>query len=254
MTSQYDQPFFQSNYGDFSQPGGGAPGGAAAPPDYSNFAAPSGQQPNQFYNQGSYSAPPPTQPDQYTGSIMQPDQPASVGSTGFDDEPPLLEELGINFDHIYQKSISVLNPTKPADSHIMDDTDLAGPLVVCIVLGMTLLLSGKVQFGYIYGMGVLGSGCMYALLNLMSTCGVTVSTVISVLGYCLLPMLILAAISVLISLQGIVGTVLAVLVILWCSVSASKLFVAALVMESQQLLVAYPCCLLYGVFALLTVF
>ena len=63
------------------------------------------------------------------------------------------------------------------------------------------LQSGKVQFGYIYGVGVLGSACMYALLNLMSTMGVSISTVISVLGYCLLPMLLLAGVSVLLSLQ-----------------------------------------------------
>ena len=51
-----------------------------------------------------------------------------------------------------------------------------------------------------------------------------------------------------------VGTLLTIAIIAWCSYSASKLFVAALVMHDQQLLVAYPCALLYGVFALLTVF
>jgi hypothetical protein len=30
--------------------------------------------------------------------------------TDFDSEPPLLEELGINFDHIKKKTIAVLNP------------------------------------------------------------------------------------------------------------------------------------------------
>jgi hypothetical protein len=44
------------------------------------------------------------------------------------------------------------------------------------------------------------------------------------------------------------------LAILWCSLSASKLFVTALSMDHQQPLVAYPCALLYGVFALLTIF
>ena len=47
---------------------------------------------------------------------------------------------------------------------------------------------------------------------------------------------------------------LAGLTILWCSLSASKLFVTALVMDHQQPLVGYPCALLYGVFALLTIF
>nr|XP_010781360.1 PREDICTED: serologically defined colon cancer antigen 8 homolog [Notothenia coriiceps] len=54
--------------------------------------------------------------------------------------------------------------------------------------------------------------------------------------------------------RGFLGTVLAVLGISWCSLSASKIFISTLAMEGQQLLVAYPCALLYGLFALLTVF
>ena len=54
--------------------------------------------------------------------------------------------------------------------------------------------------------------------------------------------------------RGMIGTVLTGIAILWCAVSASKLFVTALSMDHQQLLVAYPCALLYGVFALITIF
>ena len=55
-------------------------------------------------------------------------------------------------------------------------------------------------------------------------------------------------------LRGVVGMVLSLAIIIWCSYSASKLFVSVLAMDSQQLLVAYPCALLYAVFTLLTVF
>lgn len=54
--------------------------------------------------------------------------------------------------------------------------------------------------------------------------------------------------------RGLLGTLLAVLGICWCSFSASKIFISTLAMDGQQLLVAYPCALLYGMFALLTVF
>ena len=49
-------------------------------------------------------------------------------------------------------------------------------------------------------------------------------------------------------------TLVALLAVAWCSLSASNLFVTAFDMEHQQLLVAYPCSLLYGLFALITVF
>ncbi|XP_030306105.1 protein YIPF7 isoform X1 [Calypte anna] len=195
----------------------------------------------------------------YTGQILQPTQSPDTLShlsytDGFDEEPPLLEELGINFEHIWQKTLTVLNPMKPADGSIMNETDLTGPVVFCLALGATLLLAGKVHFSYVYGMSAIGCLAMHALLNLMSVSGVSHGCVASVLGYCLLPMVILSSTAVVFSLQGTLGTLLAVFIIGWCSLSASKIFTSALAMEGQQLLIAYPCALLYGLFALLTVF
>ncbi|XP_069620159.1 protein YIPF5 isoform X1 [Ranitomeya imitator] len=196
----------------------------------------------------------------YTGQIYQPTHtytptsPDSVYGSSFDDEPPLLEELGINFDHIWQKTLTVLHPLKVADGSIMNETDLTGPMVFCLAFGATLLLAGKIQFGYVYGISAIGCLGMFCLLNLMSMTGVSFGCVSSVLGYCLLPMIILSGFAVVFSLQGIVGVLLTALIIGWCSFSASKIFISALAMEGQQLLVAYPCALLYGVFALISVF
>lgn len=209
------------------------------------------------YDQQQYSAP---QPQVFSPNFAEPPKVGVPNSrdgsyTNFDDEPPLLEELGINFDHITLTTKTVLNPLSQTDASIMDDSDLAGPLVFCIAFGCFLLLSGKVHgFGYIYGVGVLGCLCMYAVLNLMSMTGVTLTCTISVLGYCLLPMVMLSGVSVVFTLTGTMGTILTGIIIVWCSFSASKLFVTVLAMDHQQPLVAYPCALLYGVFALLTVF
>lgn len=49
-------------------------------------------------------------------------------------------ELGINFDHIWQKTLTVLHPLKAADGSIMNETDLAGPIIFCLAFGATLLL------------------------------------------------------------------------------------------------------------------
>ncbi|XP_018419987.1 PREDICTED: protein YIPF7 [Nanorana parkeri] len=175
-------------------------------------------------------------------------------SDNFEDEPPLLEELGINFNHIWQKTLTVLKPWKPADGSIMNETDLTGPLMFSFALGSALLLAGKIHFGYMYTMSIFGCLGIHALLNLMSITGVSHGCVASVLGYCLLPMVILSCFAIIFSLQGIAGTILATAIIGWCSFSASKIFISTLAMEGQQLLIAYPCALLYGLFALLTVF
>ncbi|XP_030628684.1 protein YIPF7 isoform X2 [Chanos chanos] len=239
---QYDQDFYQSGYYidgqgqelyDYDS--------AYSSPDYQDVGV-------------SHYAPQMDTP--YTGQVFQPAAPSGspAYTDSFEEEPPLLEELGINFDHIWQKTLTVLNPLKPADGSIMNETDLTGPILFCIALGATLLMAGKAHFGYVYGISALGCVGMYCLLNLMSSYSVSCGCVASVLGYCLLPMVALSAFAVIYSLQGLLGTLLALCVICWCSLSASKIFTSTLDMGGQQLLVAYPCALLYGVFALLTVF
>lgn len=252
----FNTDFYQSSYSVDDQ---GQQGGYG----YSNTEDPYNKQYGQYdYSQPmGYAAPgmvPAQQP--YTGQIYQPTPtfaPApsqSMYSSSFDDEPPLLEELGINFDHIWQKTLTVLHPMKAADGSIMNETDLTGPMVFCLAFGATLLLAGKIQFGYVYGISAIGCLGMYCLLNLMSMTGVSFGCVASVLGYCLLPMIILSSFGIIFSLQGMMGIIISATIIGWCSLSASKIFISALAMDGQQLLVAYPCGLLYGVFALISVF
>lgn len=173
------------------------------------------------------------------------------------DEPPLLEELGINFDQIMQKTLAVIIPFKKTEQSILHESDLTGPLVFCFAFGMFLLLSGKLHFSYIYGIGIVGCLSVYFLLNLMSPTQTSISFIctVSVLGYSLLPMVVLSGLAVIFKLSsGIIGNFFAMTAVLWCALSASKLFVTALALQRQQPLIAYPCALLYGVFALLTVF
>ncbi|XP_030384304.1 protein YIPF5 [Scaptodrosophila lebanonensis] len=198
-------------------------------------------------------------PTAYTENTYAQDKSYKQGGDGagneFDDEPPLLEELGINPNHIFQKTLAVLNPLRGTEQQILQDTDMAGPLVFCLALGGFLLLSGKVTFSYIYGIGVMGCIFFYCLLSLMVTrAQVTFGAVASVLGYCLLPMVVLSGINILITIQGTLGLIVSGISILWCAISASKLFATAFSMDHQQLLIAYPCAVLYGGFALITIY
>ncbi|EPE07208.1 golgi family membrane protein [Ophiostoma piceae UAMH 11346] len=53
----------------------------------------------------------------------------------------------------------------------MDDSDLAGPIIFFLLFGTFLLFSGKVHFGYIYGLALLGSISLHIILSLMSPDG-----------------------------------------------------------------------------------
>lgn len=132
---------------------------------------------------------------------------SAFGTGGFPDEPGLMEELGVNLPHILDKSLTVLNPLHrysahhTHDAHMMDDTDLAGPLIFCFAFGMLLLLAGKSQFGYIYGVALMGDLSIYLLLNMMSEKGIDAYRVASVLGYCILPLTLLSFVAVFVTLE-----------------------------------------------------
>ena len=74
-------------------------------------------------------------------------------------------------------------------------------VILYSLLTCSLVQSGKPQFGYIYGVGLLGSASIYTLLNLMSEQGIDAYRVASVLGYCLLPMVGVGALSILVALE-----------------------------------------------------
>jgi len=132
--------------------------------------------------------------------------------------------------------------------------------------------SGKPQFNYIYGIALLGSGSIYTLLNLMAEQGIDAFRVMSVLGYCLLPIVGVGALSIIVTLEyvchvstcrslaltkessGLLGYLVSFLSVLWSTYSASGIFVTVLRMSDQRLLVAYPVALFYGCFALFSVF
>jgi len=187
--------------------------------------------------------------------------PPTYNQYDFENEPPLLEELGINLSHITTKSLAVMLPVKYAknaiDESIMEDNDLAGPLAFGLLLAVELLLSGKIHFGYIYGFGLFGCIATTLMLNLMSPTGsISVWTVVSILGYSLLPVNMLAAVNVFyrIKYMNAVGVILAALTIGWCTISSTRLVERGFGMRNQRYLIGYPNALLYSAFVMLTIF
>lgn len=217
----------------------------------------------QQYSDPSQQYPDPNQ--QYYPNIFTPSPiPAELAPPGDSefDEPPLLDELEIYPDRILKKTLAVLNPFHSQSvvddaSYLLRDTDIAGPIAFCLTLAIFLFLSGnKAHFGYVYGLSLLSVILMYFLLSLMSRAdGVfTLLSVASVLGYCLLPMVALAGLGVLTSLEGPLGLSLAGLAVLWSTLSASRLFITMSGDAEQRPLIAYPCALVNGIFALIVVF
>ncbi|KAK0388066.1 hypothetical protein NLU13_4310 [Sarocladium strictum] len=201
---------------------------------------------------------------------------AAFSTEGYDGEPPLLEELGVNFGHIQAKTLAVLNPFRHIDQHLMDDSDLAGPVLFFLLFGTFLLFSGKVHFGYIYGLALLGSCSLHLILSLMSptdaqqqqlqqssypqyteagpqssdpnhaghgghfSATLTFPRSASVLGYCLLPLVATSLFGIVLPMDTPFGIVLTSAAILW--------------MKGMRALVAYPLALFYVGFGIMGIF
>jgi protein YIPF5/7 len=188
-------------------------------------------------------------------------------------EPPLLEELGVHFDHIIVKTKAVILPFSRFQSNnnsnntmldpaeICKEADLAGPLAFCLLLGAEMVFMGKLQFGVIYGFGMFGCVSMTLIVNLMSpTEPISIWTVTSVLGYALLPVNGLALVKVFFMNQytGInfvtLGRILAIITVAWSTTASTRLLEVGCGLRDQRYLIAYPVALLYCAFVLITIF
>ena len=169
-------------------------------------------------------------------------------------DPPLLEELGINPQNIKNKIIGVIT-LKRIDKKFLEDSDMAGPLLIFLLFAFSSVLQYKINFGYIYGISVFGSILVFLLLNLMSkNDGILLYNTISVLGYCLIPIVLLSFIAVFLDMKNIVGGICAALAIILASLNASRFFEIGLDMHSQRWIIFYPVALFYTCFVLVTVY
>lgn len=152
----------------------------------------------------------------------------------------------------------------------MDDSDLAGPILAFLLFGLFLLFSGKVHFGYIYGLGALGSVTLWFIFSLMAppvpaettsdghrpnlSSTLTFARSASILGYCLLPLVLVSLLGIVVPMDSIFGYLLTSLAIAWSSFSSSAMFTSVGRMHDMRLLVAYPLALFYVGFGIMAIF
>lgn len=157
--------------------------------------------------------------------------------------------------------------------------------------GIFLLFSGKVNFGYIYGLGALGSIMLWFIFSLMApivpveatsteqdhrrqlSSTLTFARSASILGYCLcvshrplprttcmvadtssLPLVLVSLLGIILPMDNILGYLLTSFAIAWSSVSSSAMFTAVGRMHEMRLLVAYPSALFYTGFGIMAIF
>lgn len=251
----------------------------------SNFDTPSN---NSSFPTNPFASSPTTQQ-------QRPTSPSMTGQGNFEpivDTVPLLEELGINLKDIFYKSYFVLNPagktrralaagqiSSSVDTQqgyaLLCEQDLSGPILFALLLGLILLLQGlrveinnvvgKLHFNYIYGQFVLGTILIFGLVHLMAHKSVSLSHTMTVLGYCLLPMVLSSFVHTIViplvakTIPSLIlphasYTAMNAISIIWSTFSATQWMATIFDMREQSFLIAYPVFLFYSTFALLCFF
>lgn len=83
---------------------------------------------------------------------------------------------------------------------------------------------------------------------------IPVYDVMSILGYGLLPMLVLGLVNIFIHLKGPLGLVLGVVCTAWSAYASTMFFEVVMKLHNKKWLVAYPVFLFYLTFVLITIF
>lgn len=182
----------------------------------------------------------------------------------FEDEAPLLEELGINIQHILLKIKAVVLPftrfggDQIDPSVICQDGDIVGPVFLLLLLGGEMVLTGKIQFGFIYIYALFGTMMMTIVVNLISPNDpVSFFTVFSIMGYSILPVNVLALVKVFIMNlihMDTFGNILGGLTILWSTFASTRLLEQGCGLDSQRYLIFYPLFLFFSAFVMMTIF
>ncbi|XP_061337342.1 uncharacterized protein LOC133284357 [Gastrolobium bilobum] len=181
---------------------------------------------------------------------------SSKSISNFDDEPPLLEELGINTKQIWNKTTSILNPFRVAKPNLHEEADLSGPVLLVMAFGLFQLLAGKIHFGIILGWVTVSALFVYVVFNMLAGRNGTLDLYrcVSLIGYCMLPMVMLSALSLFLPQGGFAISAVAAVFVMWSTRVCTTLLVQVATWDEHPGLVAYACFLIYTLFSLLVVF
>jgi protein YIPF5/7 len=185
--------------------------------------------------------------------------PTSV-SSGFEDEPPILEELGIDIAAILRKSKCVLIGRVGSDS--LKDIDMGGPLLFAACLAAIHLLSAKLHFGIIIGWSAVSHTLFWFIIHQLAGHGaqsekecIDLYNCSACLGYCLLPMVLVNAMAIFLPHGSSVVIALFVLASMYCSLLAARLVTKrAQFLQGQLATIAYPAFLYYITIALISLY
>uniref|UniRef100_A0A3Q4AWX0 Protein YIPF n=1 Tax=Mola mola TaxID=94237 RepID=A0A3Q4AWX0_MOLML len=163
-----------------------------------------------------------------------------------EDNKPLLEELDIDLKDIYYKIRCVLMPM-PSLGHnrqvVRDNPDFWGPLAVVLLFSMISIYGQFRVVSWIITIWIFGSLTIFLLARVLGG-EVSFGQVLGVIGYSLLPLIVIAPPLLVIRGLELVSTLIKLFGVFWAAYSAASLLVGDEFKTKKPLLI-YPIFLLY---------
>ncbi|KAK6183559.1 hypothetical protein SNE40_011016 [Patella caerulea] len=159
---------------------------------------------------------------------------------------PLLEELDIDLKDIYYKLRCVLFPIPQLgfNRHIVRESpDFWGPLVIVLLYSVISLYGQFRVVSWILTIWIFGSFIVFLLARVLGG-EVTYSQCLGVIGYCILPLLVMATILPIVKSFYYLSFLLKLLGVVWAAYSAGSLLCVQELQHKKPLLL-YPVFLLY---------
>lgn len=163
-----------------------------------------------------------------------------------DDNKPLLEELDIDLKDIYYKVRCVLMPMPSLGYNrqvVRDNPDFWGPLAVVLLFSMISIYGQFRVVSWIITIWIFGSLIIFLLARVLGG-EVSYGQVLGVIGYSLLPLIVIAPLLLFIGGLELLSIVIKLLGVFWAAYSAASLLVGDEFKTKKPLLI-YPIFLLY---------
>ncbi|XP_009863068.1 PREDICTED: protein YIPF4 [Apaloderma vittatum] len=159
---------------------------------------------------------------------------------------PLLEELDIDLKDIYYKIRCVLMPMPSLGFNrqvVRDNPDFWGPLAVVLFFSMISLYGQFKVVSWIITIWIFGSLTIFLLARVLGG-EVAYGQVLGVIGYSLLPLIVIAPVLLVVGSFEVVSTLIKLFGVFWAAYSAASLLVGEEFKTKKPLLI-YPIFLLY---------
>lgn len=168
--------------------------------------------------------------------------------------------MDLSIQDIKLRMCSVFSFLELNNRNIIESTDMILPSLIFAFYLLNLYFIDKLRLTYIYIVFFMGILIIYFIIKQIAKVifflnylkeDISLYTTISILFYCLSPISLLSFLATIFTLDSMIGYIVSISIIFYCSHIATKFFNLYLRLSDREILLFYPCILFYTCFTIL---